>query len=53
MEDSTYPLHLPELRLFLFLCLLQIVFKFFVLLLPLGVLLLLQHSTEIHTAGIC
>lgn len=51
---GTYPFNLAELGLLLLLGLLQVAPVWvLVVLLPLGVLLLLQHGTEVHTAGVC
>lgn len=53
-EDITYPLDLAELRLRILLRLLEIApVRILVVPLPLGVLLLLQHGTEVHTTGVC
>lgn len=54
IEDITYPLDLAELRLLFLLRLLEIApVRILVVPLPLGVLLLLQHGTEVHTTGVC
>lgn len=51
---GTYPFDLAELRLLLLFGLLQVAPVWvLVILLPLGVLLLLQHGTEVHAAGVC
>lgn len=50
---GTYPFDLAQLRLLLLLGLLQVApVRVLVVLLPLGVLLLLQHGSEVHTAGV-
>lgn len=53
IEDFTYPFDLAELRLYLLLRLLQFAPVNLIFPLPLGVLLLLQHGTEVHTTGVC